>query len=326
MSWLVHAEFRIGILDFIQGGFNQIMKLPPMNALRAFEAVSRHGSVSKAAEELCVSQGAVSQQLHNLEDFFARELFNRSANSFTLTEEGQTFATVVQQSLGQIATAAGDLVREKSQHILRISASPTISFKWLMPRLGEFYELHPGVAVILDESMQLITFKNDGFDGAIRFADGEFDNLNADLLITLKLYPVASPSYLEKHGPLVSTTNPNGHHLIDNYYDSKSISSQHIHWRDIVDGDLDKMDVEHLVYPDGLQSLIAAVHGQGIALVPMYLCENEVEAGELKILGEQIYEYRNRYYFVPPKDARPNQALDDFRDWLIGISKAYRVD
>ena len=300
------------------------MKLPPMNALRAFEAVSRHGSVSKAAEELCVSQGAVSQQLRNLEDYFGKELFQRSANSFNLTEEGEEFAAVVQQSLEQVAAAASKIAREKSQHTLRISAPPTITGKWLMPKLGQFYESHPGVSVILDESLQLVTFKNDGVDGAIRYADGNFENLNSDHLITIKIYAVASPAYIEKHGRLESIANPVGHYLIDYYYDSKNIDSQHIHWQDIVDGNLDEMDVEHQVYPDGLQSLTAAIHGQGIALVPMHLFEDEIAAGNLVILGEQVHEHRNRYYFVTPKGARPNQELDDFRDWLIEISRTHR--
>jgi LysR family glycine cleavage system transcriptional activator len=295
-----------------------------MNALRAFEAVSRHGSVSKAAEELCVSQGAVSQQLRNLEDFFGKELFHRSPNSFSLTEEAETFAAVVQRSLQQVADAASDVVSVKSQHTLRISAPPTLIFKWLMPKLGDFYETNPGVSVILDESLELVTFKNDGFDGAIRFADGEFENLNSEVLITLKIYAVASPAYIAKHGRLESITNPRGHHLIDYYYDAKKISSQHIHWRDIADGNLEDLEIEHLVYPDGMQSLTAAVHGQGIALVPMYLCEDEVEAGKLELLSDHVYEYRSRYYFVSPADARPNQALDDFRDWLLEISKAHR--
>ena len=300
------------------------MKLPPMNALRAFEAVSRHGSVSKAAEQLCVSQGAVSQQLRNLEDFFGKELFHRSANSFTLTEEAEAFAAVVQQSLQQVAEAADGVVRVKSQDTLRISAPPTLIFKWLMPKLGDFYEIQPGVSVVLDESLELVTFKNDGFDAAIRYADGDFDNLKSEVLITLKIHAVASPAYIAKHGRLESIANPHGHHLIDYYYDTKNINSQHIHWRDVADGDLAEMEIEHLVYPDGLQSLTAAVHGQGIALVPMYLCEDEVEAGKLELLSDQIYEYRSRYYFVSPVDARPNQALDDFRDWLLEISKAHR--
>jgi LysR family glycine cleavage system transcriptional activator len=300
------------------------MKLPPMNALRSFEAVSRLGSVSKAAEELCVSQGAVSQQLRNLEDYFGKELFQRSANSFNLTEEGEEFAVVVQQSLEQVATAASKVVREKSQHTLKISAPPSLTAKWLMPKLGQFYETHPGVSVIFDENLQLVTFKNDGVDGAIRYADGDFEDLNSDHLITIKVYAVASPTYSEKHGRLESIENPVGHYLIDYYSESKNHSSQHIHWQDIVDGNLDEMDVEHQVYPDGLQSLTAAIHGQGIALVPMYLIEHEVNAGNLEILSKPIYEHRNRYYFVTPKGARPNQELDDFRDWLIEISKTHR--
>lgn len=300
------------------------MKLPPMNALRVFEAVSRHGGVSKAAEELCVSQGAVSQQLRKLEDYFGKELFQRSAKSFTLTEEGENFAVVVQQSLQQVAEAANKIDRGKSQHTLRISAPPTITVKWLMPKLGQFYEAHPGVSVILDESLQMVSFKNDGFDGAIRFADGNFADLNADHLISIKVYAVASPAYIEKHGRPESISNPVGHNLIDSYYDAKNISSQHIHWRDIVAGNLDEMDLEHQAYPDGLQSLTAAIHGQGIALSPKHMFEDEVEAGNLEMLSEQLYEYRNRYYFVTPMNARPNQELDDFRDWLIETSRVHR--
>ncbi len=300
------------------------MKLPPMNALRAFEAVSRQGSVSKAAEELCVSQGAVSQQLRNLEDYFGKELFHRGANIFVLTDQGEAFATVVQQSLAEIAGAASDVAEAKSQQVLRISATQTITTKWLMPKLGDFYKLHPGITVILDESLDLVTFKNDGFDGAIRFADGEFENLEADLILSIKIFAVASPDYLSKFGSLKSIENPQGHQLIDYYYDSKSVSSQHVHWRDIVDGDLEDMDIEHLVYPDGLQSLNAAVQGQGIALVAKFLSEEDVAAGRLVTLSEPIFEYSNRYYFVSPKDVRPNTALDVFREWLLEVSQAHR--
>ena len=193
-----------------------------------------------------------------------------------------------------------------------------------MPKLGDFYQLHPGVSVVLDESQQLVTFKNDGFDGAIRYADGQFDNLNSDLLITLKIYAVASPAYTSKYGRLESVASPQGHHLIDYYYDSKIISSQHVHWRDIVDGDLAEIEHEHLVCPDGVQSLTAAVHGQGIALVPMFMCETEIASGELELLSDEVHEHHNRYYFVSPTEARPNQALDGFRDWLREISRAHR--
>ena len=101
----------------------------------------------------------------------------------------------------------------------------------------------------MDESVEMITFKNDGFDGAIRFGNGDFENLDAAHLISIRGYAVASPAYIEKFGRPESIQNPEGHKLIDHFFDSKSISSQHIHWRDIVDDDLEDMNIEHLVYP-----------------------------------------------------------------------------
>ena len=135
-----------------------------MNALRAFEAVSRLGSVSKAAAELCVSQGAVSQQLRNLEDYLGCELFIRSANSFTLSEYGREFAEVVQQALGSIALSASKVKREVSQHTLTISVPPGLTEKWLMSRIGDFYELYPEVTLALDKSLKNATFSNVSVD------------------------------------------------------------------------------------------------------------------------------------------------------------------
>jgi len=128
------------------------MKLPPMNALRAFEAVSRLGSVSKAADELCVSQGAVSQQLRNLEDHLGQEMFIRTPNSFTLSEDGEDFAEVVQQSLGEIALAAGKVKREKTQGTLTISTGAVLGDKWLIQSRfeGDFTSFHrPAFAQII---------------------------------------------------------------------------------------------------------------------------------------------------------------------------------
>ena len=147
-------------------------KLPPLNALRAFEAVSRLGSVSKAAEELSVSQGAVSQQLRKLEDHFGKELFQRSANALTLTDSGEEFAAVAQQAFSEIAEASARLSGKNVLRQLHISAPPSVGAKWLLPKLGDFYRNHPDVSVVLKESLELVTFKNDGFDAAIRFADG----------------------------------------------------------------------------------------------------------------------------------------------------------
>ena len=300
------------------------MKLPPMNALRAFEAASRHLSVSKAAEELCVSQGAVSQQLRNLEDHLGRELFIRSPNSFTLSEDGETFAAVVQQSLQDIAHAAGEVAGEKAQRTLTISMSPNLAMKWLMPKLGDFYQTHPDVSVALHESIGLVTFKNDGVDAAIRYGDGHFDGLHCILLIRMRLFAIASPAYIAENGKLESLVNPGKHRLIEHHYASKEVRSQHTHWEDVVDGKLVDPRVEHLIYPDEYQALNAAIQGQGIALIAANMVEEEIETGVVEFANEQSVPTRFNYYFVSPTDARPNSALDAFRDWLLEQSKKYR--
>jgi LysR family glycine cleavage system transcriptional activator len=280
--------------------------------------------VSKAAEELCVSQGAVSQQLRNLEDHLGRELFIRSPNSFTLSEDGETFAAVVQQSLQEIAHAAGEVAGEKAQRTLTISMSPNLAVKWLMPKLGDFYQTHPDVSVALHESIGLVTFKNDGVDAAIRYSDGHFDGLDSVLLIQMRLFAVASPAYIAKNGKLESLANPGKHRLIEHHYASKEVRSQHTHWEDIVEGNLVDPRVEHLIYPDEYQALNAAIQGQGIALIAGNMVEEEIETGAVEYANEQSVPARFNYYFVSPTDARPNSALDAFRDWLLEQSKQYR--
>jgi DNA-binding transcriptional LysR family regulator len=108
------------------------------------------------------------------------------------------------------------------------------------------------------------------------------------------------------------------------YFAPRTVSSQHIHWEDIVEGNFEEWNVRHLVFPDALQAHYAAVHGQGIIIAPMYACDALVELGELARLGDQIFEYSNCFYFVLPKQQRVNPALYEFRDWLEEISSPYQ--
>ncbi len=300
------------------------MKLPPMNALRAFEAVSRHLSVSKAADELCVSQGAVSQQIRNLEDHLGREMFIRSPHSFSLSEEGEAFAVVVQKALAEIASAAGDVARTKSHRTLTISMPQNFAVKWLMPKLGGFYKEFSDISVALDQSIRLVTFKNDGVDAAIRFGDGDYDDLDSVLLFHPQMYAVASPTYIAENGKLESLAKPGKHSLIYSQHSSKEVRAQHIHWEDVVSEDLIHSDNQHVTYPDEYQAFNAAIQGQGIALITGHMIEEEIEAGIIEYANEQPTPARFSYYFVSPTDARPNSALIAFRDWLVGETKKYR--
>ncbi len=302
------------------------MKLPPMNALRAFEAVSRLGSVSKAAEELCVSQGAVSQQLRNLEDHLGREMFIRTSNSFTLSEDGEDFAEVVQQSLGDISLAVGKVKREKTQRTLTISIAPGMADKWLMPRLGDFYGLYPDVTIALDENPKNATFKNDGIDAAIRFGDGTFEDLQSVYLFAIKKYAVASPGYIAEYGSLDDLAHPKQHRLIDCRRGSKDLDALCGLWEDFVASDYTDLEQQLIILPNDHQALNAAIHGRGIALSFNHLMESDIEAGNIVYANSQPVSLPGGFYFVSPTGVRPNSDLDAFRDWLVEISGEFRTE
>jgi LysR family glycine cleavage system transcriptional activator len=304
------------------------MKLPPMNALRAFEAVSRLGSVSKAAEELCVSQGAVSQQLRNLEDHLDRELFIRTPNSFKLSEDGETYASVVQRSLSEIAFASREVARTKTRRSLTISSSPGFAQKWLMPNLEAFYESFPDVPVAIDRSNKVVTFKNDGIDAAIRFSGDEdgFDGLDSVLLFHPQIFAVASPAYIAKHGTLKSLAEPGTHHLIDGLYKFKEGAALHLKWQDVVSGNQIDPATQYESFPDIDQAFNAALQGRGIALVPHDVIEEEIKSGKIEYANPESIPARYKCYFVSPADARPNGDLIAFRDWLVDSLKKFGIE
>ena len=302
------------------------MKLPPMNALRAFEAVSRLGSVSKAAEELCVSQGAVSQQLRNLENHLERELFIRTPKSFKLSEDGEEFAEVVQRSLEDISLAAGKVKREKTQRTLTISVGHGIADKWLMPKLGDFHESYPDVTIALDRNRNHVTFKNDGIDAAIRFGDGTFEDLQSVFLFPCTKFAVASPDYISEHGTLDELANPKRHRLIDCRRGSKELDALCGLWEDVVDSGYTGLEEQIIILPDDYQALNAAIHGRGIALTFSYLMEDETAAGTIVHANSQPVSFRGGFYFVSPIDVRPNRNLDAFRDWLVEKSGEFRTE
>ena len=140
----------------------------------------------------------------------------------------------------------------------------------------------------------------------------------------MRLFAIASPAYIAKNGKLDLLAVPGKHRLIEHHYASKDVRSQHIHWQDIVEGNLVDPNVEHLIFPDEYQALNAAIQGQGIALIAANMVEEEIASGAVEYANEQSIPARFNYYFVSPIDTRPNSTLDAFRDWLLDISKKYR--
>ncbi len=133
-------------------------------------------------------------------------------------------------------------------------------------------------------------------------------------------------SISRQHGKLESLAEPRNNILIDHHYNAKGISVQHIHWNDVVSTPQTDPEIPYIVLPDEHQSFNAALQGRGIALVANYLMEEELEAGKIEYANPEPIPGRFSYYFVLPEDVRPNKVLFDFRDWLVGNFKKYRLE
>src|SRR5215510_9458698 len=172
-------------------------RLPPLSAIRAFEAAARHESFTKAAEELGMTQAAVSYQVKLLEDRLGMPLFLRQPRRVMLSEAGKRLAPAVAEAFQRLNAAYASL-RETDGNVLSVSAVNTFCTNWLVPRLGTFQVAHPNIAVRLEASSRLVDFAQDEFDVAIRSGKGEWPGLKAHFLFPVDLTAVCSPDLLKR--------------------------------------------------------------------------------------------------------------------------------
>src|SRR6202007_1976834 len=168
-------------------------RLPPLNALKAFEAAARHESFSRAAEELCVTQGAVSHQVKALELELGIKLFNREKQRLIITDAARDYVAIVRDACDRIAMGAERLVQRQSSGMLTVSTSPDFAAKWLVHRLGRFAEAHPEIDLRISAMMHHVDFAREDVDIAVRHGDGIWAGLNVTRLCTENLFAVCSP-------------------------------------------------------------------------------------------------------------------------------------
>ena len=189
-------------------------RLPPLNAIRAFEAAARHLSFTRAAEELNVTQAAISHQIKGLEDVLGIPLFRRLNRALMLTEAGQTYLPPLREALDQIADATARLKTADSGGALTISTLASFAAKWLVPRLPRFQERHPEIDVLISTTAQMVDFAQQDVDAAIRFGRGGWEGVRADRLLTEDIFPVCAPSLLEGSKPLLKPDDLSGFTLL----------------------------------------------------------------------------------------------------------------
>jgi len=174
-------------------------RLPPLNALRAFEAAARHNSFAGAAAELRVSHAAISRHVRGLEARLGATLFRKAARGVTLTAEGARYLQTVGRAFDEIAAATEALAASTCQQI-SVSAEPAFAAKWLVHRLGRFRDRNPEIDVSLDPSPVLVDLERGEADLAIRYGAGGWPGVRQDLLVESRSYPVGHPSLLRRLG------------------------------------------------------------------------------------------------------------------------------
>src|SRR5690349_14564689 len=173
-----------------------LRRLPALNAIKAFEAAARHESFTRAAEELCVTQGAVSHQVKGLEAELGIKLFNRERQRLVITDAGRDYLLVVRDALDRIAIGTERLVQRQSAGALTVSTSPDFAAKWLVHRLGHFAEAHSGIDLRVSATLHHVDFAREEVDLAVRHGEGNWRGLDTVHLSAEQLFAVCSPKLL----------------------------------------------------------------------------------------------------------------------------------
>ncbi len=288
-------------------------RLPPLNALKAFEAAARPLSFTRAAEELFVTQAAVSHQIKALEEFLGIKLFRRRNRALLLTEEGQSYFLDIKDIFSAIMDATDKLVARSAKGSLTVTLQPSFAIQWLVPRLVRFSERHPEIdvrikAVDMDEGSL-----SDDVDVAIYYGRGHWPGLRSYKLHTEYLMPVCSPLLLASGRPLRTPQDLAWHTLLHD----GSRRDWH-NWLKLVGVELPNVN-QGPIFSHSSMVIQAAVHGQGVALGHSVLSQPEIEAGRLVCPFEQVLVSNNAYYLVCQESQAELGKITAFRDWMLEL-------
>ena len=294
-------------------------RLPSLNALKAFEAAARHMNFSKAADELNVTPGAVSQQVRQLEDSLGQRLFLRQNNALHLTMAGKSLLPHVRESFSRLLEAT-NLVRSKNfENILKLSAPPTFTTKWLRPRLAQFQTLHPDLDIRLSASKQLIDFSKEDLDAAIRYGRGTYEGLACEKIMSEDIFPVCSPALLTQNTPLRTPADLKHHKLLhaEQSMHDETAPDWTKWFRAVCPESIQDINMHKGAYytPASL-ALDAAIAAEGVALAKGKWVQDDLEAGRLVQPFDDIQQSEFSYYLVYPEGmVSPKLAM--FRKWLF---------
>ncbi len=299
--------------------------LPPLNALRAFEAAARHLSFTRAAAELNVTPAAVGHQVKALEDLLGVRLFRRLTRALRLTEAGQAALPALVDGFDRLAEAADAMRAHGDTGVLTISVCPSFGAMWLVPRLERFRILHPEIEIRIDGTDRLVDLTRDEADVALRYGPGGYEGVRVDWLFNRVNTPVCSPALLEGAHPLRAPQDLRHHSLL------------HVEWKEaeaswrmwLLAAGLAEIDpTRGPRFTMEAMAVQAALDGHGVALVSNVLVADELAAGRLVSPFDPGLSKPMSFshYLLTPKDGTSRPKIAAFRDWMLEETRELRPE
>jgi LysR family transcriptional regulator, glycine cleavage system transcriptional activator len=307
-------------------------RLPPLNALKAFEAAARHLSFKKAADELYVTPAAISHQIKALEDHLNVRLFHRGNRALTLTPVGQASLEKLQDGFNQLIAAVEEMRTFDAAPIFSVNVTPSFANKWLMPRLYRFVTKHPDIEVRITASTKLVGSKtmtqlqdrelvdveHGNIDVAVRFGSGDFPGFEVEKLFPGQVAPLCSPllltgkQALKKPADLVQQTLLH----VDPIYQIQHRSYWDI-WLQAMDLAEEVDPVRGMHFNHAYMALEAAVNGLGVAITHTMLAASDIAAGRLVIPFKKGLTMDFTYYLIYTQETAQSASFTAFRQWLF---------
>ena len=293
-------------------------RLPSLNGLRAFEAAARHLSFTLAAAELNVTQTAISHQIRRLEEELGIRLFIRQNRALALTSEARDYLPGVRAAFNDLRLATDRLLRKDDDKVLTISTLASLAAKWLLPRLTDFQEAHPGIDVRITTSTSLVDFQRDDVDAAIRYGRGQWPGLRADWLMADELFPVCSPSLLRGDRPLQRPEDLRGYPLL---HTSNANSDDWRLWLTAAGLPVDIAKQPGITFDMIFMTIQAAIDGIGVAMGRTSYVQDDIAKGRLVVPFKIALPADAGFYLVSPEGRREAPKLAAFREWMIAATQ-----
>jgi len=289
-------------------------RLPPLTALRAFEAAARHRSFTKAAQELFLTQSAISRHVRNLESQFGILLFYRDHRAVTLTPEGEAYMREVVEAFSRIDLATRKLRIAGRQNVLNLQVFSTFAMHWLIPRLGKFQEINPEIDVRVTASVAPVDFEHSDIHASIRALNGEWDDpsIRGDKLFDYRLIAIGGPAALSGKWPLRVPADLRNATLLHSLARPEDWGV----WLNAV-GAGEVLTDRGMKFESSAMCYRAAQQGLGIAIAQSFLIQEELRRGSLTQVFPHEVPSERKYYMLTSPRHLGYTALELFREWLL---------